>query len=405
MSPTELSDLHLPSAARTFCKLLDRLDTGTLTFTMPSGPVVHLVGTHPGPTADLTLRDWAVAEELLRTADVGLGECFRDGRVETTNLTSLLCFCAANERALAAYFYARPIAAAWLWLKHQWRANTRRQARRNNAAHYDLSNEFYALWLDSTMTYSSALFNTEDRHPQADTLSAAQTAKYARIIAELNPQPGAHLLEIGCGWGGFAEYAARSHGLKVTGITLSEAQLTYANARIVRANLQDSVKFALIDYRDVEGTFDHVVSIEMFEAVGERYWRTYFKTLQQRLRPGGRAVVQAITITGSAFRRYRRNSDFIREYIFPGGMLAPVERMMEDATKAGLHVSPPHRFGADYAQTLRIWHQRVIAVSHKIEALGFDRRFQRLWQFYLNYCEAGFRSGRTDVIQLTLARH
>lgn len=397
-----LAEKKLPHAARVFCALLARLDTGTLHFTAPDGTSTHIHGTRPGPAADLYLKDWDVARELLRSADVALGECFRDGRVESTDLTNLLRFCAANERALAKYFYARPLAATWLWLKHIWRTNTRAQARRNIHAHYDLSNAFYGLWLDATMTYSSGLFEPTNDATAGDELVAAQIAKYERILVELAPQPGAHLLELGCGWGGFAEYAARTRSVRVTGVTLSRAQLDFARQRIADAGLSAWVDLKLIDYRDISGEFDHVVSIEMFESVGERYWQTYFATLRARLRPGGRAVIQAITIDEQASPRYRRGSDFIREYIFPGGMLAPVSRMVRDAERAGLRVGVPFRFGADYARTLKCWHERVQQAAAAIESLGFDQRFRRLWQFYLNYCEAGFGCGRTDVIQLTL---
>ena len=408
MSPhelsTRLSETRLPAAARTFCELLARLDTGTLHFTAPDGSVTHFHGVHPGPVADLSLKDWQVAGTLLRTADIGLAECYRDGRLETRDLTSLLLFCAVNEQAFAKYFHARPLAAAWLWLKHQWRMNTRRQARRNIQAHYDLSNDFYALWLDPTMTYSSGLFAVGANAANVDHLAAAQSAKYERILTTLAPQPGARILEIGCGWGGFAEYAARTRGLCVTGITLSQAQLDFARPRITRAGLDALVDLQLIDYRDVTGEFDHIVSIEMFEAVGERYWPTYFETLRARLRPGGSAILQAITIDQQVFARYRRGSDFIREYIFPGGMLAPIPHLIRAAERAGLAAGTPFRFGQDYARTLQCWQQRFTHATAEIGALGFDAQFQRLWQCYLSYCEAGFRCGRTDVIQLALTR-
>lgn len=406
MSPHELTtrlvEANLPAAAHTFCALLSRLDTGTLHFTTPDGNVIHVCGRHSGPTADLSFKDWQVAAELLRTAEIGLAECFSDGRLETSDLTSLLRFCAVNERALAEYFHARPLAAAWLWLKHLWRTNTRRQARRNIQAHYDLSNDFYALWLDSTMTYSSGLFEWNAEGKASGDLVAAQIAKYERILLELAPQRGAHILEIGCGWGGFAEYAARTRGVRVTGITLSPAQLEFARRRIASARLEAEIDFKLIDYRDVAGEFDFIVSIEMFESVGERYWQTYFETIRAHLRHGGRAVIQTITIDEHVFARYRRGSDFIREYIFPGGMLAPISRIIRDAERAGLHTGTPFRFGRDYAHTLMCWHQRITQAASEIDALGFDARFRRLWQFYLNYCEVGFRSDRTDVLQLTL---
>lgn len=407
MSPSELSthlsSAPLPVAARLFHALLARIDAGSLQFTAPDGSISRFHGWHPGPTADLALHDWDVAARILRTAEIGLAEGVRDGRAETSDLTALLRLCVANEQALAQYFYARPLAAAVLRLKHLCRTNTRAQARRNIQAHYDLSNEFYALWLDPTMTYSSGI-GVPDGDCSADALASAQVAKYERILDELAPAPGDHVLEIGCGWGGFALHAARTRDVRITGLTLSPAQLRWAREQVAAAGLSDRIDLRLVDYRDLTGRFDHVVSIEMFESVGERYWQTYFDAISAHLRPGGRAVLQAITIDERVFPRYRRSSDFIREFIFPGGMLAPVSRMVRDAARAGLAAGTPYRFGLDYARTLRAWHQRFQAAASAVDALGFDARFRRLWQFYLNYCEAGFRSGRTDVVQLTL-RH
>ena len=390
----------MPALARSFLALLARLDHGELNFTAPDGSRHCFRGNHPGPQADLEISDWGVAGAILRAADVGLAECYRDGRLETSDLTALLLLCAANENALAQRFYAQPLVSLYLRLKHLWRANTRAQAKRNIAAHYDLSNQFYALWLDDTMTYSSACFDGDSARP----LAAAQEAKYEHMLNFIEAQPGQHVLEVGCGWGGFAEYAVRTRDVGVTGITLSPAQLEFAQARMQRAGISDRVDLRLIDYRDLGGQFDHIVSVEMFEAVGERYWRRYFQALHDRLKPGGRAAIQAITIAPEVFPRYRSTSDFIREYIFPGGMLAPEARMVSDAARAGLALQQATRFGHDYATTLVLWRERVHAAAAPIRALGFDERFLRLWHFYLCYCEAGFRSGRTDVVHLAF-RH
>lgn len=390
----------LPSYARTFLDLLSGLDTGRLLFTDPDGRTFTAGGSRAGAQATLRIRDWQVVAEMLRTADIGLAEAYRDGLAETDDLTALLLFWIGNAEALARYFYARPLAAAWLRLKHWWRANSRRQARRNIAAHYDLSNDFYALWLDETMTYSSAL-NLHGEPPDEASLAAAQRAKYQRVLDRLEARPGMHLLEVGCGWGGFAEHAARQ-GIRVTGLTLSPAQLAWGQHRLQRAGLGELTDLRLLDYRDARGSYDHLVSIEMFEAVGERYWPTYFRTLRKRLKPGGRALVQAITIDEQVFGRYRRSSDFIREHIFPGGMLAPLSRMALEATRAGLALREAFPFGADYARTLALWQRRVDAVETDILNLGFTPAFLRLWRFYLAYCEAGFRAGRTDVHQLVL---
>ena len=397
---TDLYEASLPAAARTFHAIMKRLECGVLTFVSPEGVTTQFRGHHVGPHADLRFADWGVAGEALKSAEIGLAECYRDGRLFTSNLTSFLQLCAANQRALEAVFYGKPLVAFFFRIKHMLRTNTKAQARKNIHAHYDLSNEFYRLWLDQTMTYSSAIFDGDLKQP----LAAAQTAKYERILQVLNPQPGATILEIGCGWGGFAEHAAKTRGVKVTGITLSHAQLHFAKKRIADAGLDALVDLQLIDYRDVKEQFDYVVSIEMFEAVGERFWPTYFKTVYDRLKSGGRAVIQAITIAEDAFDRYRATSDFIREYIFPGGMLAPIPRFIADASRAGLNAGKPYRFGLDYAETLKRWHDTVNAKVSEIKPLGFDDKFLQIWRFYLSYCEAGFRAGRTDVMQLELSR-
>ncbi len=388
-----------PSWGRAFLAVLERLDHGELNFTAPDGTRSCFRGSQPGPQADLEIRDWGVAGRVLRAADVGLAECYRDGRLETSDLTALLLLCAANETALAQRFYAQPVVALYLRLKHLWRTNTRAQAKKNIAAHYDLSNAFYGLWLDSTMTYSSACFDGDPSR----SLARAQDAKYERMLAMVGAHDGQHILEIGCGWGGFADYAARSRNLRVTGITLSPAQLEFAQARMLAAGLAAQVDLQLIDYRDLRGQFDHIVSVEMFESVGERYWRRYFEVLNARLKPGGRAAVQAITIDPAVFERYRCGSDFIREYIFPGGMLAPQSRMVADAARSGHALTASTCFGHHYATTHKRWRERVQAAGQAIRALGFDERFLRLWQFYLCYCEASFRCGRTDVAQLAFS--
>ena len=386
----------MPTLARSFLAVLARLDHGELNFTAPDGTRSCFRGTHAGPQADLEISDWGVAGAIMRAADVGLAECYRDGRLESSDLTALLLLCAANERTLAQRFYAQPLVSLYLRLKHLWRANTRAQAKRNIAAHYDLSNQFYGLWLDDTMAYSSGCCEGDSGRSRV----SAQQAKYERMLNLVDAQAGQHLLEIGCGWGGFAEYAVRTRDVRVTGITLSPAQLEFARARMTQAGIDSQVDLHLLDYRDLAGQFDNIVSVEMFEAVGERYWRRFFEVLRARLKPAGRVAVQAITIDAQVFERYRRSSDFIREFIFPGGMLAPESRMVADASAAGLALAQSARFGHDYAITLKLWCERVQTAATSIRALGFDERFMRLWQFYLCYCEAGFRCGRTDVAQL-----
>ncbi|MDP1672662.1 MAG: cyclopropane-fatty-acyl-phospholipid synthase family protein [Burkholderiales bacterium] len=386
-----------PSAARWLFRLLEQLRFGSITLRTPDGRHLEFAGARPGPHATLSLADWQTCSDILRKGDIGLAEAYIAGRASTDDLTQLLLLGALNEQAIEQAIHGRWWATLAYRLRHWLRPNTRAGSRRNIHAHYDIGNEFYRLWLDGTMTYSAALFDGD----LSLSLEQAQTAKYALILRELGARPGDHILEVGCGWGGFAEHAARA-GCRVTGITVSGAQLEYARARIAAAGLQDRVEFRLCDYRDLEGQYDHIASIEMFEAVGERYWPGYFAALRQRLKPGGRAVVQTITIAESKFERYRGGTDFIQQYIFPGGMLPSPERFRAEAAEQGLALAGTHAFGLDYAETLRHWHRRFHAVAAQVEAQGFDERFMRTWRFYLAYCEAGFRAGATGVMQAVL---
>ncbi len=386
-----------PAAARWLFRLLAGLSAGRIDFTTPDGRTLTFSGSQPGPHATLKLGDWKVCADILSRGDIGLAEAWIDGRVTSDDLTQLLLLAAVNESAVEQAIHGRWWATLAYRLRHWLRPNTRAGSRKNIHAHYDLGNDFYRLWLDPTMTYSSALFEGDAGRP----LAQAQTAKYARILRETGARPGDHILEIGCGWGGFAEYAAHA-GCRVTGITVSAAQLEYARQRISHAGLDDRVTLRLMDYRDLDARFDHVVSIEMFEAVGERYWPGYFATIRDRLRPGGRALVQSITIAESKFERYRAGTDFIQQYIFPGGMLPSKTVFAEVAAQQGLRVSGLHAFGPDYAETLLRWHQVFNQASGEVRALGFDERFMRTWRFYLAYCEAGFRAGATDVVQARL---
>jgi cyclopropane-fatty-acyl-phospholipid synthase len=391
-----------PMMARAAFAVLRRVRFGSLALTTPDGETHHFKGAEPGTRADMRLTDWKVVNQLMRSADIGMAECYRDGRLASSDWTALLTFFVENSKPLEEVFYGSKLAVAFYRVLHWLRSNSKRQARKNISAHYDLSNEFYSLWLDTTMTYSSGIGVAACL--QRGSMEASQAAKYERILDILDPKPGEHILEIGCGWGGFAEHAARTRGVRVTGITLSEEQLKFAVERIRRAGLEGKVELKLIDYRDVREQFDHIVSIEMFEAVGERYWPTYFNTVRERLKPGARAVVQAITIAEDAFERYRETSDFIREYIFPGGMLAPVPRFQADARAAGLEAGEAFEFGIDYADTLVYWRNRINDAEVAVKGLGFDDKFLRLWRFYLCYCEAGFRTGRTGVMQIELRR-
>ena len=389
---------HAPPAARLLFALLTRLAHGEVVVRTPDG-LSHRFGSGPGEAgrADVAFNDWRIAREVLTGGDVAFAESYMDGRWETPDLTTLLTVLACNQQALERAFYGHAWQRTLFRLKHWLNANTRRQARRNIVAHYDLGNAFYQLWLDPTMTYSSALFGND----RTLSLAAAQEAKYARILDELALPRGAHILEIGCGWGGFAEHAARA-GYRVTGLSLSSAQTAYARERIARAGLADRVEFRIQDYRDARGTFDAVASIEMFEAVGERWWPAYFRAVRNALAPGGRACIQTITIADERFERYRTQSDFIQQYIFPGGMLASPARFADEARSAALEPANALAFGRDYAETLKRWLAAFDSEVDAVRAQGFSERFIRCWRFYLAYCAAGFASGSTDVAHYTL---
>jgi cyclopropane-fatty-acyl-phospholipid synthase len=388
----------LPRAARVLFAVLSRLRCGHLRIDGPGRQSFSFPGAGPGPDAALTVDDWDVCGEILRKGDIGFAEAYLQGRWSTPDLPALLTLAALNRGALDEAIYGSAWGKLLYRVRHLLRANTRAGSCRNIHAHYDLGNDFYAHWLDSTMTYSSARFQGD----LGQSLEDAQLSKYERILALVNPRPGQRILEIGCGWGGFAEYAARTRRCAVHGITVSRRQLEFAQARIARAGLAERVSLAFCDYRDVQGRFDHVVSIEMVEAVGERFWPAYFDTIAARLAPGGSAVLQAITIADALFERYRRGTDFIQQYIFPGGMLASPGALRAQAQRAGLAVRGTHRFGPDYAETLRRWSERFNAAWAQLQGAGFDARFRRLWSFYLAYCEAGFRARTTDVMHVEM---
>jgi cyclopropane-fatty-acyl-phospholipid synthase len=389
---------RVPLAARAVLAMLGRIEHGRIEVALPDGSLRALGG--GGPVARLDVADWSAFGDALRRGDIGFAEAFIDGRWSSPDLGQLLTVIARNRDAVERAIYGGVWGRLACRIRHALNANTRRGSRRNIAAHYDLGNAFYALWLDPSMTYSSALFAGDAARP----LEEAQRAKYRRVLERLAPRAGDHILEIGCGWGAFAEMAAREFGCRVTGLTLSEEQLAYADARMHRAGVADRVEIAFRDYRDERGTYDHVVSIEMYEAVGERYWPTYFGTIADRVKPGGRALVQAITIADRLFERYRTGTDFIQQYVFPGGMLASPGRFRAEAAGAGLRVAGELAFGRDYAETLRRWRRAFKARLPEARALGYEERFLRTWDFYLAYCEAGFATECTDVIHFELAR-
>ncbi|HSA80846.1 MAG TPA: cyclopropane-fatty-acyl-phospholipid synthase family protein, partial [Geminicoccaceae bacterium] len=329
----------------------------------------------------------------------GFAEAYLDGDWDSPDLPRLLELLALNEAAYEEFSQGRPWYRGLARLQHLLRRNSRPGSRRNILAHYDLGNRFYELWLDRTMTYSAALF------PHAGApLEEAQRTKYRSLAARLRLQTGHRLLEIGCGWGGFAEFAAAEIGARITAITISEQQHAFAASRIQAAGLADSVDVRLLDYRDVEGSYDRIAAIEMFEAVGERYWPVFFGKLRECLAPGGLAGLQVITIADRYFDAYRRSADFVQRQVFPGGMLPSPRALREQIKRARLAELGALTFGRDYARTLAFWQERFQAAWPQIREAGFDQRFKRLWEYYLAYCEAGFRVGCTDVCQLTLQR-
>jgi cyclopropane-fatty-acyl-phospholipid synthase len=389
-----------PRLARVLLAILERLQVGQLNLITPDGRLHAFTGPDPGPQAMLRIHDWRVCTDVLRAGDIGFAESYIQKRWDTPDLARLLAVVAVNHSALESAIYGRWWGSIAYRLRHLLRGNSRGQARRNVHAHYDLGNAFYALWLDATMTYSSGMF--EGRMDSS--LEEAQSLKYERILENLGVRAGDRVLEIGCGWGGFAEHAARTRACRVHGITLSKEQLAFARARVDQAGLGQLVTFELRDYRDVRGEYDHVVSIEMFEAVGEKYWPQYFRTVRDRLKKGGRALVQTISIADRLFARYRTGTDFIQQYVFPGGMLPSEEIFRDRASQQGLVVGGSLKFRLDYAETVRRWRQRFNARLTELHALGFDERFVRTWNFYLAYCEAGFRAGTIDVLQVELKR-
>jgi len=388
----------VPRLVRFALRMLLNIQRGSLTVRLPGDLALRFEGSEPGDHGEVELLNYRAVRRLLAGGGIGFGEAYIAGDVDSPDMAKFLEVFARNRTMMMQAL--RTGLFDWVnRLYHKLHSNTRRGSKRNIHAHYDLGNEFYGLWLDPTMTYSSAIFK-----PGMNDLASAQREKYRALAAGMQLDASHHVLEIGCGWGGFAEFAASEIGCRVTGITISKEQLAFARDRIDRAGLSDRVEFRFQDYRDVTETYDRVASIEMFEAVGEAYWPTYFRQVHDVLKPGGKAGLQIITIADEAFDEYRSTADFIQRYIFPGGMLPSPTALREQISKAGLTLTGNREFGLDYARTLRLWQERFADAWPKVAPLGFDDRFKRLWHFYLAYCEAGFRSANTDVTQVTLAR-
>jgi len=378
-----------------FCR---HLAFGQLLVRFPDGSATLHRGRFAGASGTLeVLSPLKMAGRLLTRGEVGFGESYVEGHWTTPDLAALLEVLYDNMEHLGVGPRGMRWSRLWDRLTHRLRDNHPINSRRNIAHHYDLGNDFYQRWLDRTMTYSAALF----ANPSIEDLASAQQRKYQRLLDALEAKPGQHILEVGCGWGGFAEVAAR-RGLRVTGVTLSREQLAYARSRLDAAGLADRVDLRLQDYRDIQGEFDHAVSIEMMEAVGEAFWPTYYQTLRRLVRAGGRIALQVITINEDDFPVYRRQPDFVQLYIFPGGMLPTPERMVREARAADLLIRDTAWFGLDYAETLRRWRVAFNAAEDEIERLGYDARFRRMWNYYLAYCEIGFKTGCVDLVQTVL---
>jgi cyclopropane-fatty-acyl-phospholipid synthase len=397
------TDLHkldrLPASLRLAALLLTRLKHGRLDIILPDGRTLRFTGSAPGPHGEIIVHDLAFIRPVYSKGDIGFAESFMDQKFDTPDLATLLEYFTINFEDAGRLAVGGSIARFFHGLRHMLRANTKKGSKRNILAHYDLGNDFYARWLDATMTYSSAIYSSAGQ-----SLEDAQLAKYRSIARNLNLKAGDHVLEIGSGWGGFAEVAAREYGARVTSITISDAQHAYATKRIADAGLSGQVEIVLRDYRDVRGQFDAVASIEMFEAVGEEYWPSYFGKIAEVLKPGRRAALQIITIDDHYFDGYRKRADFIQHYIFPGGMLPSERRLREETAAVGLGFEIDAMFGKSYARTLGEWAKRFDLAWDEIKGGKFNESFRRLWLYYLAYCEAGFRTGRIDVGQFVLTK-
>ena len=392
-----------PSAARATLKLLLRLKHGTLTVKLPDGSVQRF-GNGQAPQASLHLLNWNVCGAALKSGDIGFAESYIAGDWTTPHLTDLLQVFIVNRKEVEDVIYGTWLGRFAYRVKHFLNRNTKANSQKNIHAHYDLGNAFYELWLDGTMNYSSAVFETPET-----SMKDAQHAKVRRALRMAQVKPGDRVLEIGCGWGALAEKACREFNASVVGVTLSTEQLEWANKRMQREGIADKADLRLQDYRDIGKTtqdapFDAICSIEMVEAVGREYWPEYFQTVNRLLKPGGHACIQSIVIADDLFERYLTSTDFIQQYVFPGGCLPCPKEFRAQAVAAGFEVIDEFSFGQDYARTLQLWREQFAAQEARVLQLGFDKRFIRIWEFYLSYCEAAFLEANTDVVQYTLRK-
>jgi len=384
---------------RLLTRILKNIEFGSIKITTPRNKILEFTGSKEGPNADIQLKSWRVLIRTIWGGHTYFFESFRRGEWETSDLYALLLFGELNETSVDK------VMKSTIWRRlieqvlHKLNQNSRKGSKRNIAAHYDLGNSFYQLWLDKSMTYSSALFEG-----QTTCLSEAQRQKYLRIANNIELKDGDKLLEIGCGWGGFAEIAAKEYGCQVTGLTLSKEQASSCKKRLKDSGIERKVDIRLEDYRDVKGLYDKIVSIEMLEAVGEKFWRRYFESIRDRLAPGGKAAIQTITIKDDCFESYKKNPDFIQQFIFPGGMLPTPSAIKHNVEAVGLKLTDTFYFGKSYIKTLHLWDQEFKKQWSRIEELGFDTDFKNTWTYYLNYCAAGFQSGRINVGQFFIQK-
>jgi cyclopropane-fatty-acyl-phospholipid synthase len=383
----------------TFLAIARRIRSGDLRLTLSGGGEHVFRGEDPGPSAALRVLHPRVFRDLFAGGPLAFAEAYMKGDWDSPDLAALVELAVENESALLMALSGQRWAGTLQRIGHVLRPNSKRGARRNIAHHYDLGNDFYALWLDPSMTYSAAIFERP-----GESLIEAQANKYRRMAELAGIGPDNHVLEVGCGWGGFCFWAAREIGCRITATTISRAQFDYASQRLQAEGLSERVDLRLQDYRDLDGRFDSIVSIEMLEAVGEKYWPRYFAMLGDRLVPGGRAAIQVITIDDRLFESYRKNVDFIQRYIFPGGLLPSPDRLRDQVRRAGLQWQGSQSFGQHYARTLSLWSRSFEAAVPGVVALGFDERFLRMWRYYLAYCEAGFKTGRIDVLQAAVTK-
>ena len=401
-APVISSTQAMPAAARRVVSLLQRLQHGTLHVQWPDGRVEQFGSANgEGLNATLHLHSYAPLTQAMKSGDIGFAESYIAGEWATNNLAELLQLLVANRRDMEELIYGNWLGRLFYRVRHLLHRNTRSNSKKNIHAHYDLGNAFYELWLDPTMNYSSAWFDNDRSKPMAQ----AQTAKVRRALRLVDAKAGDRILEIGCGWGALAELGGQEFGAHMSGVTLSHEQLAFANQRMQTQGLAATSNLRLQDYRDIDdGPYDAICSIEMLEAVGQEYWPTYFESVARLLKSGGKACVQTIVIDDSLFDRYVKSTDFIQQYIFPGGCLPCPREFRAHAERAGLKVIDELAFGLDYAETLRRWRHQFMADKAQVLQLGFDERFIRIWEFYLAYCEAAFEQHNTDVVQYTLVK-